>query len=62
MKKVAIFWPGDYRAKPNEWATPQIQEATEQLQQALKKLGRIPYLVPGFLTRPDEATGGVKGG
>lgn len=55
MKKVAIFWPGDYRAKPNEWATPQIQEATEQLQQALKKLGWSPYLVPGFLTRPDEA-------
>jgi L-fucose isomerase-like protein len=55
LKKVAIFWPGDYRAKPNEWATPQIQEATEQLQQALKKLGRAPYLVPGFLTRPDEA-------
>jgi len=18
--KIAIFWPGDYRAKPNEWA------------------------------------------
>ncbi|HZU38088.1 MAG TPA: hypothetical protein VFA18_19355, partial [Gemmataceae bacterium] len=55
MKKVGIFWPGDYRAKPNEWAKPQANEATEQLQQALKKLGRTPYVVPGFLTRPDEA-------
>src|SRR2546421_13025763 len=55
MKKVGIFWPGDYRAKPNEWATPQAREATEQLQQALRKLGRTPYLVSGFLTRPDEA-------
>lgn len=55
MKKVAIFWPGDYRAKPNEWALPQAQETTAQLQQALRKLGREPYVVPGFLTRPDEA-------
>ena len=55
MKKVGIFWPGDYRAKPNEWARPQANEATEQLQSALKKLGRTPYVVPGFLTRPDEA-------
>ena len=22
-KKVAVFWPGDYRGKPNEWALPQ---------------------------------------
>jgi L-fucose isomerase-like protein len=55
VKKVAIFWPGDYRAKPNEWATPQINEATEQIQKALRKLGKSPYLVPGFLTRPDES-------
>ncbi len=55
MKKVAIFWPGDYRQKPNELAKPQVEETTAQLQQALKKLGREPFLVPGFLTRPDEA-------
>ncbi len=54
-KKVAIFWPGDYRAKPNEWALPQSREATAQLVAALKKLGRSPYLVEGYLTRPDEA-------
>jgi L-fucose isomerase-like protein len=55
VKKVGIFWPGDYRARPNEWARPQAAFATEQLQQALHKLGRTPYVVPGFLTRPDEA-------
>ena len=54
-KKVAIFWPGDYRARPNEWALPQSREATEQLAAALKKLGRSPYLVEGYLTRPGEA-------
>jgi L-fucose isomerase-like protein len=55
VKRIAIFWPGDYRDQPNEWARPQITEATEQLQKALKKLGRKPYLIPGFLRRPDEA-------
>ena len=54
-KKVAVFWPGDYRAKPNEWALPQSRETTEQLVAALRKLGRSPYLVEGYLTRPDEA-------
>lgn len=55
MKKVGIFWPGDYRARPNEWATPQITEATGQLERALRKLGREPYRVEGFLTRPDQS-------
>jgi L-fucose isomerase-like protein len=55
MKKIGIFWPGDYRTLPNEWARPQANEATEQVQQALRKLGRTPYVIPGFLTRPDEA-------
>jgi L-fucose isomerase-like protein len=54
-KKVAVFWPGDYRALPNEWALPQSREATCQLVAALEKLGRKPYLVDGYLTRPDEA-------
>src|SRR4051812_30050866 len=54
-KKVAVFWPGDYRAKPNEWALPQARETTEQLVSALKKLGRSPYVVDGFVTRPDAA-------
>ncbi|MGP0065456.1 MAG: fucose isomerase [Isosphaeraceae bacterium] len=54
-KKVAIFWPGDYRAKPNEWALAQSRETTDQLVAALRKLGRAPYVVEGYLTRPDEA-------
>src|SRR5262249_42907238 len=54
-KKVAIFWPGDYRKKPNEWALAQSRETTEQLAAALRKLGRSPYVVEGYLTRPDEA-------
>jgi L-fucose isomerase-like protein len=55
VKTVAIFWPGDYRRLPNEWAKPQITEATEQIQKALKKLGRKPRLIKGFLSKPDEA-------
>jgi L-fucose isomerase-like protein len=55
MRKVAIFWPGDYRSQPNEWARPQAAETTEQLQAALRKLGKEPYVVQGFLTKPDEA-------
>ena len=54
-KNVAIFWPGDYRAKPNEWALPHAQQTTAQLEAALRKLGRSPYRVEGFLTRPDQA-------
>jgi L-fucose isomerase-like protein len=54
-QKIAIFWPGDYRAKPNEWALTQSQETTERLFTALEKLGRKPYLVDGYLTRPDES-------
>ncbi|MFO0956946.1 MAG: fucose isomerase [Isosphaeraceae bacterium] len=53
--KVAIFWPGDYRDKPNEWACDQSLSATRQLSTALKKLGREPYLIDGYLTRPDQA-------
>jgi L-fucose isomerase-like protein len=55
VKSVAIFWPGDYRRLPNEWAKPQITEATDQIQRALRKLGRTPKLIKGFLSKPDEA-------
>ncbi|MCB9598425.1 MAG: fucose isomerase [Sandaracinaceae bacterium] len=54
-KKVAIFWPGDARRIPNELATPNAEEATAQLEKALKKLGRTPYRVEGFLEKPHEA-------
>ena len=40
-KKVAIFWPGDYRAKPNEWALPQSRETTDQLVAALREARAI---------------------
>jgi L-fucose isomerase-like protein len=54
-KKIAVFWPGDARQKPNELATPNMVEATGQLERALKKLGRAPYLVEGFLAKPHES-------
>jgi L-fucose isomerase-like protein len=54
-KRIALFWPGDYRPMPNQWALPQSREATRQLTAALERLGHRPYLVEGYLTRPDEA-------
>lgn len=54
-KEIALFWPGDYRDKPNELALRLAQEATRQMSAALKRLGRKPYLVEGFLTRPHES-------
>ncbi len=53
--KIAIFWPGDYRERPNREALPEVEEATVQLEQALKQLGRSSYRVNGMLTRPHEA-------
>lgn len=53
--RVALFWPGDGRPKPNERAVPSITEATLQLQRALKKLGREPYLIEGFIAKPSDA-------
>jgi len=52
--KIAIFWPGDYRSRPNELALPNVQQATKQLEAALCKLGRASYRVEGFLTKPHE--------
>ncbi len=53
--KIGIFWPGDYRDKPNELARPRVTEATEQLEKALARLGRSSYRVEGFLSRPHDA-------
>lgn len=53
--KVALFWPGDYRQKPNEVALPLARETTQQLVTALKRLGRKPYLIEGFLSKPHES-------
>jgi L-fucose isomerase-like protein len=54
-QRIALFWPGDGRALPNEMALPNMNEATAQMEKALKKLGREPYRVEGFLTKPHEA-------
>lgn len=54
-RKIAVFWPGDYRPTPNAWAKPNFEKAAGQLFAALKRLGREPYLVEGCLTRPHEA-------
>src|SRR6478609_11029377 len=53
--KVAVFWPGDAREIPNQLALPNVQEATQQLTRALQKLGRQPYLVEGYLSKPHHA-------
>ena len=54
-KKIALFWPGDYRDKPNEWALPGVEGATRQLENALKKLGHSPYRVEGFISKPHQS-------
>lgn len=54
-ERIALFWPGDGRDRPNEMALPSITAATEQLERALKRLGRQPYRVDGFLSKPHHA-------
>ncbi len=54
-QRIALFWPGDGRDIPNQQAVPSITEATLQMETALKRLGREPYRVEGFLTKPHEA-------
>jgi L-fucose isomerase-like protein len=51
-QRIALFWPGDGRDIPNSLALPSITEATAQMEAALRKLGRDPYRVEGFLTKP----------
>jgi len=54
-QRIALFWPGDGRDRPNELALPSVMRATEQMQAALKHLGRDSYLIEGFLTKPHES-------
>ena len=54
-QRIALFWPGDYRDKPNQWALPGVEEATGQLEKALVKLGYSPYRVEGFISRPHQS-------
>src|ERR1051325_2293376 len=53
--KIALFWPGDQRQKPNELALPNVEEATVARERALKKLGRQTYRIEGYLSKPHEA-------
>ena len=56
MKRTAaIFWPGDYRAYPNDIALSTVQHVTAQMEGALRKVGWSSYRVEGYLTRPHEA-------
>lgn len=52
---IHIFWPGDYRPTPNTLAKEQVEEATQQLERSLDKLGRRHKRVDGMLTKPSEA-------
>ena len=54
-KQVYLFWPGDGRKAPNDLATESIQNATRQLELALRKLGREPRLIEGFISKPHES-------
>jgi len=55
-QRIALFWPGDGRDRPNELAVPSAKRATQQMEQALRKLGREPYRVEGFLSKPHHGT------
>ncbi len=55
-ERIAIFWPGDYRPKPNELALPNVEQATVQLERALQRSsGARRYRVDGL---PDQAARG----
>jgi L-fucose isomerase-like protein len=54
-QRIALFWPGDLRQRPNELAQPMAEDATRQIEQALAKLGRQSYRIPGFLSKPHES-------
>src|SRR4249920_3408877 len=53
--RIALFWPGDLRQRPNELAEPSAEQATRQIERALERLGHQSYRVPGFLSRPHDA-------
>ena len=54
-QRIALFWPGDGRDLPNKLAMPNVTESTRQMEAALKKLGREPYVLEGFLSKPHHA-------
>ena len=52
---IHLYWPGDYRPRPNELAMPLVEESTRQLERALDRLGRRHRRVEGMLTKPHES-------
>jgi L-fucose isomerase-like protein len=54
-KQVFLFWPGDGRKAPNDLAKASMENATHQLELALRKLGREPRLIEGFVSKPHES-------
>jgi hypothetical protein len=54
-QRIALFWPGDLRQRPNELARPNAEEASLQIERALTKLGRQSYRVPDFISKPHHA-------
>ncbi len=54
-QRIALFWPGDGRQLPNQLALPNVTESTRQMETALEKLGKQPYLIEGFLSKPHHA-------
>ena len=54
-KQVFLFWPGDGRQAPNDLAKASMESATHQLELALRKLGREPRLIEGFISKPHES-------
>lgn len=53
--RVYVFWPGDARHVPNQLALPNVEAATRNLEAALRKLGKQPVRIEGFLAKPHEA-------
>jgi hypothetical protein len=54
-KNISLFWPGDGRRIPNELAQESAEKATRQLEAALRKIGKHPQRVPGFISKPHES-------
>tara|TARA_E500000305_G_C4029789_1_gene244315 strand:+ start:15415 stop:16944 length:1530 start_codon:yes stop_codon:yes gene_type:complete len=52
---IHIYFPGDYRAAPNQLALPTIEAATVQLERALDRLGKPHRRVEGLLSKPHHA-------
>jgi hypothetical protein len=54
-RQLFLFWPGYGRKVPNDLARPSLEKATRQLEPALRKLGREPRRIEGFISKPHES-------